>query len=115
MKKFLLLVAILASSFSFSQEQENKEIHVKVSKMAFEANSAEELETINWERIKRVFSENTENENIEMSFTLSYPASKYKIKSSIKVGGQSRNIDSLILKSKKGIQSIIKLSKPYKN
>ncbi|WP_405564972.1 hypothetical protein [Polaribacter sp. Asnod6-C07] len=115
MKKVLLLVAILSSLFSFSQENDNKEINVKVSKVAFEVNSPEELESKDWEDVKKVFSKNTENEKIEMSFTLSYPESKYKIKSSIKVGGESRNIDSLILKSKKGIQSIIKLSTPYKN
>ncbi len=115
MKNILLLLAVLTSSFYCAQDKDiNKEI-IKVTKMAIEANSAEELETIDWKDIKEVFAYNTKNEDIEMSFSLHFPKSKNNIKSSIKVGGKSKNIDSLIVKAKKGIKAIIKLANNNKN
>ncbi|PQJ80587.1 hypothetical protein BTO18_16000 [Polaribacter porphyrae] len=66
-------------------------------------------------RLKKFLVKKKEDEVIEMNFALDYPNSKYKIKSSIKVGGKSKNIDSLIIRAKKGIKSIIKISNKYKN
>ncbi|WP_439131082.1 hypothetical protein [Polaribacter sp.] len=115
MKKLLLLFAVLTSSFHFAQDKDINQEIIKVTKMSVEVDSAEELETIDWKDIKEVFAHNTKNEAIEMSFSLHYPKSKNKIKSAIKVGGKSKNIDSLIVIAKKGIKAIIKLANNHKN
>ena len=87
---------------------------VKITSVSYAVNTATELQNINWKEIKEVFSSNKETEKIELTFALNYPNSKFKIKSSIKVSGETRDIDSLIYRAKKGVKSIIKISNKYK-
>ena len=110
MKHLTIVFALLFTSLFYAQEEKTE---IKISTISYEVNSAKELKNIDWKNIKEIFSLNTKNENIEMSFALNDPNSKYKVKSSIKVGGKSENIDSLIVLAKKGVKSILKISKKY--
>lgn len=119
MKVILLILLLSFSFFSYSQKNNlsiiNEKSEVKITAVSYAVNSAKELQSIDWSEIKEVFNSNKGSEKIEMSFALNYPNSKYKIKSSIKVSGQTKDIDSLIFRAKKGVKSIIKISNKYKN
>lgn len=119
MKVILLIQLLSFSFFSYSQKNNlsiiNEKSEVKITAVSYAVNSAKELQSIDWREIKEVFNSNKGSEKIEMSFALNYPNSKYKIKSSIKVSGQTKDIDSLIFRAKKGVKSIIKISNKYKN
>lgn len=117
------LVSILLLSFAIyanaqnksSQKQNIDNFDVKVTSVSYLVDSSKELESIDWKEIKNVFELNKQSEKIELTFGLNYKESKNKIKSSITVSGESKNIDSLIVKAKKGIKTIIKISNKFKN
>lgn len=119
MKVILLILLLSFSFFAYSQKNNlsiiNEKSEVKITAVSYAVNSAKELQSIDSREIKEVFNSNKGSEKIEMSFALNYPNSKYKIKSSIKVSGQTKDIDSLIFRAKKGVKSIIKISNKYKN
>ncbi len=119
MKVILLILLLSFSFFAYSQKNNlsiiNEKSEVKITAVSYAVNSAKELQSIDWKEIKEVFNSNKGSEKIEMSFALNYPNFKYKIKSSIKVSGQTKDIDSLIFRAKKGVKSIIKISNKYKN
>ena len=112
MKHLTIVFALLFTSLFYAQEEKTD---FKVNTISFEVDTVKELKNIDWKNVKEIFSLNTKNEDIEMSFALKQPNSKHKFKSSIKVGGKSKNIDSLIILAKKGVKSIIKISKKYSN
>lgn len=115
MKKFafLLLIFTLTSSFAQKQSIESKK-EFKVTSVSYTVNSLVELEKIDWTDVKEVFSSNKDEEKIEMSFGVDFKKSKSKFKSSVTVSGESKNIDSLIVRAKKAVKAIIKISKNYK-
>ncbi len=118
MKKCIIIIFVFVAINISAQDSLDsivKETNVKVTSVSYNVDSSDELKTINWTNIKELFHSNKEDETIEMNFSLNYPKSKYKIKSSIKVGGKSKDIDSLIIRAKKGIKAIIKISNKYKN
>ncbi|TMM32346.1 hypothetical protein FDT66_02455 [Polaribacter aestuariivivens] len=120
MKKIITLLLFLTASVFYAQEitLENKKSlnsGVTVNSVSYMVDTIEELETIDWKNVKEVFESNKPEDIVEMSFGMDLKKSKYKFKSSIKVSGESKNIDSLIIKAKKGVKSIIKISKKYKN
>ena len=117
MKQLATLLFLFTFALSAAQEK-NKYIEdtdVKVTSISYILDSPEKLESIDWETIKGMFEYNTESESIEMSFGLNYMKSKHKFKSSITISGETKNLDSLIIKAKKGIKSIIQISEKYKN
>lgn len=118
MKKIYTLLFVLFSVLANAQVEKtkvaySKNIDSKVTSLKYTTGSITELESINWEDVKSIFETNTPEEKIELSFELDLPESKNKFKSSVTVGGQTKEIDSLITKSKKLIKSIIKISKNY--
>jgi hypothetical protein len=50
-----------------------------------------------------------------MSFAIDLKESKNKFKSSITVSGESKHIDSLIVRSKKIVKAMMNLSRKYEN
>lgn len=115
--KFIMTIFLLV--LTFSAHGQNNAIKVSDFKVTmslfYVVNSSKELETIDWNQIKDNFKENHKDEIIELTFGLNEPNAKNNFKSSFKVSGDVKNIDSLIKQAKKGIKSIIKLSKKYNN
>ena len=117
MKKLLVAICLFTFTYGYSQKKGRsfKSLDAKVTAVSYSVSSIEELETIDWESAKEFFSENEDDVEIKMSFEIDLKESKYKIKAKFSVGGESQEIDSLIVKSKKGIKGLIKLATKYKN
>jgi hypothetical protein len=120
MKRLLTLLLLSASLFGFGQEEKVKEASLRnsaanVTSIKYSTNSSEELETIDWKDVKSIFESNKEEEVIRMSFEIDLKESKNKFKSSITVSGESKHIDSLIVRSKKLVKAMMNLSKKYEN
>tara|TARA_R110001592_G_scaffold84828_3_gene250686 strand:+ start:110 stop:466 length:357 start_codon:yes stop_codon:yes gene_type:complete len=117
MKKLLTILFFTVTMFAHGQQDKNivKEVESKITEMKYVANSVKELENIDWKKIKAVFDANKLEEKIALIFELELQQSKNNLKSSITISGETKNIDSLIIKAKKGVTSIIKISKKYKN
>lgn len=109
MKKIILSSCLLLSTFIYSQKKEIIK-SFNLNSVAISVDSIQEIDTINWEVIKESFKENDpesdvflkvaikqiKNENVKMSF-------------SFKVEGKAANIDSLVLRLKKGVTKIKKV------
>mgnify|MGYP000241744622 CR=1 FL=1 len=115
MKKTIVLLAVLLSTLVYSQKENGIKKNTVLSAISYQVDTTEELKTIDWNNIKEVFSRNTKNEEIEMSFAVNYKKGKRNFKNSIKVGGKSEDIDSLIVLAKKGVKAIIKIATKYEN
>ncbi len=122
MKKITTVVLLLFTSILLAQHKNveiketiNTNTDVKVTSMSYSVDSAKQLENINWNEVKSIFEDNNPEEKIELSFELDLKESKSKFKSAVTVGGKTKEIDSLILKSKKYLKALIKISKNYEN
>lgn len=118
MKTLVTLLLLIFSLTSYSQNKNtaveySKDETTKITSLKFTTGLITELESINWEDIKSIFETNKPEDKFEISFELDLKESKDKYKSSITVGGETKDLDSLIIISKKLIKSIIKLSKKY--
>ena len=120
MKKLFTLLILLVSLITNAQEEDTKVAYSKnevskITSLKMTSNSTQDLETINWKDIRSIFEYNNPEEKIELSFELDLKESKSKFKSAVTVGGKTKEIDSLILKSKKYLKALIKISKNYEN
>ena len=120
MKKLFTLLMLLVSLITSAQEEDTKVAYFKnevskITSLKMTSNSTQDLETINWKDIRSIFEYNNPEEKIELSFELDLKESKSKFKSSISVVGETKKLDSLILKSKKYLKALIKISKNYEN
>lgn len=120
MKKLFTLLLLLISLITLAQEEQTKMAYSKnevskITSLKMTTNSTKDLETINWEDVKNIFEENNPEEKIELSFELDLKESKNKFKSAVTIGGQTKEIDSLILKSKKYLKALVRISKNYEN
>jgi hypothetical protein len=120
MKKTVTLLLLMCTIFVYGQEEQinehtSKTITSKITEIKYAVNSVKELEIIDWKEIKAVFDANKPEEKIALIFELALQPSKSNFKSSITISGETKNIDSLIIKAKKGVLSIIKISKNYQN
>ena len=120
MKKLFTLLILLVSLITSAQEEDTKVAYFKnevskITSLKMTTNSIKDLETINWKDVKSIFEDNNPEEKIELSFELDLKESKNKFKSAVTVGGKTKEIDSLILKSKKYLKALIKISKNYEN
>ncbi|WP_339882596.1 hypothetical protein [Polaribacter vadi] len=118
MKKLFTLLILLVSLITNAQEEDTKVAYFKnevskITSLKMTTNSIKDLETINWKDVKSIFEDNNPEEKIELSFELDLKESKNKFKSSISVVGETKKLDSLILKSKKYLKALIKISKNY--
>jgi hypothetical protein len=116
MKKLVVVLFLFMVTISFAQTtskvmQTEKSTEVKVHAISYTVDSVKELETIDWNSVKEVFEYNNETEIIKMSFGIDLKKSKNNFKSSITVSGETKDIDSLIIKAKKGVNAIMKISK----
>jgi len=112
MKKLLFISALLFVTLGYSQKKEKPFAtyisEPNITSLTFSVNSADELKTINWKDIKEIFSSNSKNQKIELAFEFDLPKSKNKMKGSFKIGGISKDIDSLIKRAKKLVKGMIK-------
>ena len=120
MKKLLILLCLFSLSRTLAQQESDltKEKNINgfnITSISYVADSIEELQTINWIDVKEIFGENRNNQKIELTFGLDFKKSKNNFKSSFKITGESKDLDSLIKKSKKLVRSLIKISKKYQN
>lgn len=92
-----------------------KDVDAKVTSLKYSSNSIKELESIDWTDVKSIFETNKAEEKIELSFELDLKESKNKFKGSVTVGGETKNIDSVIKKSRKILKGLIRMSKNYEN
>lgn len=115
MKKNIILF-LLFSSFLLNAQQEKTDVsyfkntEARITSLNYTSNSISELKSINWEDVKSIFNSNKPEEKIELSFEIDLKESKNKLKSSFKVTGETKNIDSLINIAKKGVNGLIKIS-----
>lgn len=118
MKKLTTLFLLFISLFINAQESNTKATYSKdevsqITALSYTTSSVKELESINWNDIKSIFESNKPSEKIALSFELDLKASKNKFKGKMEVSGETKNIDSLIYKSKTIIMKLIKISKNY--
>ena len=120
MKKILILFLLTFSIFIYGQE-ENKDATyfrdtvTKVTSLKFYASSIKDLESIVWEDVKSIFDKNSPEEKVALSFEIDLKESKNKFKGSLTVSGPIKNLDSLIIRAKKTVKSLIRISKGYQN
>lgn len=116
MKKIVTVLVLICSIVVYGQKEKIKEnisktVTSKITEIKYVVNLVKELENIDWKEIKAVFDTNKPEEKIALSFELELQPSKNNLKSSIIISGETKNIDSLIIKAKKGVLAIIKISK----
>ncbi|MFY9241928.1 MAG: hypothetical protein WAO74_02760 [Polaribacter sp.] len=114
MKNILTFNLLFLSIITFSQEKSflskvTKENSVTTHSIKYAVNSIEDLKSINWDDAKEMFQKNKPEEIIELAFEINLPESKNKYNSSVKVGGKTENIDSLIKMIKKGVNVTTKI------
>lgn len=90
--------------------QEHKKTSVSVTSLNFEVDSAKEFDTINWDDIKEIFSENKPDEKVSLSFKIKAPKSKSKMRSEFKVTSKTKDLDKMIALARKSIKGIINRS-----
>lgn len=111
---FLLFISLLINAQETTTKATySKDKVSKITSLSFSVTSVKDLEQINWKDVKSIFENNKPSENIALSFELDLKESKNKFKGKMEVSGETKNIDTLITKSKKIIQKLIKISKKY--
>lgn len=118
MKIYSALFLFLSTFILNAQEEKTnvsyfKNTEAKVTVLNFTSNSISELKSINWKDVKSIFDSNKSEETIELSFEIDLKESKNKLKSSFRVTGETKNIDSLIVIAQKGLNGLIKMSNNY--
>lgn len=106
MKKLLMLVFISCSANLFAQ-QKPIVTNSTVSSLKWKVDSKEELESIKWADVKKMFKDNVKTDTVSLAFEVKKSKRK-NIKSSysFQVKGLTENIDRLITIAKKGIRKI---------
>ena len=120
MSKIILTICIFTSSILFSQKGENKEVYINTNSIIIRVDSSNELETINWKDIKSVFIENDPESEISLEIKVktkekSENKLKVKLDYSFKSTSKAKDIDSLIIRMKKGVNYINKITKNLNN
>ena len=120
MKKKLTLFLLTFSIFIYGQEEKTdatyfKDAVNKVTSLKFSSSSIKDLESIVWEDVKSIFDKNSPEEKVALSFEIDLKELKYKFKGSMMVSGPTKNLDSLIIRAKKTVKSLIRISKQYQN
>jgi hypothetical protein len=120
MIKILTLFLLTFSIFICGQEEKTdatyfKDTVTKVTSLKFSFSSIKDLESIVWEDVKSIFDKNSPEEKVALSFEIDLKEVKNKFKGSTTVSGPTKNLDSLIIRAKKTIKSLIRISKGYKN
>jgi hypothetical protein len=118
MKKLLTLLLLIASILVYGQQEKtaieySKNIDAKVTSLKYSVNTTKDFETFDWSAIKSIFETNKPDEEIALIFEIDLKESKNKFKGSITVSGETKNIDSLIVKAKKNVKSLIKIFKKH--
>jgi hypothetical protein len=118
MRKLLILLLCSCSMLMFGQEGKAKikyseNAETKVTSLKYSSNSIKDLETIDFDGIKSIFSSNKEDEVIKIIFEIDLKESKNKFKSSTTISGKTKELDSLIVRSKKMVKGLILFSNKY--
>jgi len=114
MKKIFFLIVVFCITAVNAQEVKNtnkkfSSIQAKITSLTFSVNSSADLKSINWETTKELFEINSNEQQIQLIFKFDLLNSKNKMKGSFTVSGESKNIDNLIVKAKKGVKGLIKI------
>lgn len=120
MNKLILAICIFTSSFIFSQKEDNIPIFINTNSLTISVDSATELETINWEDVKSVFNDNDPESEISLEIKMktkekSTDKIKTKLDYSFKSSSKAKDVDSLIVRMKKGVNYINKLANKIKH
>lgn len=115
MKKSIILFLMFSSFLLNAQEEKTnvsyiQNIETKITSLNFASNSISELKNIDWKGLKSIFDSNNPEEKVELSFQIDLEKSKNKLKSTFKVSGETKNLDSLILIAKNGLDGLIRIS-----
>ncbi|MFQ3296509.1 MAG: hypothetical protein ACI921_000486 [Polaribacter sp.] len=119
MRKLLILLLCSCSMFMFGQVEKtsihyDENAETKVTSLKYSSNSIRELETIDFDGIKTFFSYNKEDEAIKIIFEIDLKESKNKFKSATTISGTTKELDSLIITSKKMLNALIRIAKRNK-
>lgn len=111
MKHIVLIAAFLFNMQVFCQKQEPEYKTVNVNSLEVKVDSIAEINTINWNDVKEAFKENNPESDIYLKVSFKKQKRKnIKMSYSYKVDGKAKEIDSLILKLKKGVKLFKKIS-----
>ncbi|MCG1036091.1 hypothetical protein [Polaribacter sargassicola] len=116
MSKLILIICFFTSLLVFSQKSAPKAAYVNVTGFSIKVDSEEELATINWDDIKSIFKDNDPESNVSLEFKVKTKETKdkklkFKVDYSFKSVGKAKAIDTLIVRMKKGINYINKITK----
>ena len=119
MKKLIVCVYLLMSSWMFSQSKKTDvNTTVSINSLKFSADSVQELEAINWEDVKEIIKENSAETLFSLEIQLNTSKkSTWKVTTnmSAKVSDVSKNYELLIARAEKAIKAIKKMSNKIYN
>ena len=119
MKRIILLAAVFCSTALNAQEVKSivkdTSTQSNITTLTFSVDSSSDFESINWEDIKEVFENNSEEQIVKLVFEIDLPKSKNKFKGSLTVSGESKKIDELLVRAKKRLKGLIKIIRKYEN
>ncbi|WP_405609378.1 hypothetical protein [Polaribacter sp. Asnod1-A03] len=120
MNKIVLVICLFISSFIFSQTQDVNLNYINTNSVSVSVDSPEELQTINWDDIKSAFKDNDPESEISFEIKLktkekSKKDAKVKYDYSFKSTSKAKDVDSLIVRMKKGVNYINKLANKIKD
>ncbi|MCI2228911.1 hypothetical protein MC378_07005 [Polaribacter sp. MSW13] len=117
MNKIILIICIFTSAFVFSQKKHVS--YINTNSLSISVTSSKELETINWQDIKEVFKDNDPESDVSLEIKVKLEEKStnklsYKYDYSFKSNSKAKDIDSLIVRMKKGVNYINRVTKNLK-
>lgn len=117
MKRIIITMLLFISALGVAQEEKGikaiNEVNLHITSLSYSMESVEELQSIDWKELETLFEENDNDQEIALKFELKLGGDQKRFKSSFSVKGKTKNMDDLINKAKKGVKSLIKISKNY--
>ena len=120
MTNIIITVMLFFSSLFYSltegTSEPPKEKKVEINRISVAVNSGEELKTIDWEELKTLFDQTAVEKNIALNFEMKLnEKNPNHLKSTFAVKGVAKDLDHIISKAQKGVNSLIIISNKYKN
>jgi len=115
MKKVLFIAVLLLTTLGYSQKKvkpiaEYNTTEANITALTFSVDSEQGLKSINWNDVKEIFENNTNPKQLlKLTVEVDLPKSKNKMKASITIQEETKNIDKLIIRAKKVVSGLIKI------
>ncbi|NVJ89867.1 MAG: hypothetical protein HWD82_10585 [Flavobacteriaceae bacterium] len=111
MTRLIIALCFFITSNLIAQESEIKFTNLNINALEFKIESVADIETLDWNDIKETFQNNDPESDITLKVILNQKKEENNKRSfSYKVDGKAKNIEDLIVKLKKGITIIKKIT-----